>query len=110
MSVTQQRVVLVHQKRSLLCEFPFGITLAHNGNLTNAHLLRRQLFETARRHINTTSDSEILLNVLAYELDRFDHFPLEPDNIFAAVAAMHKTPRCLCLCCFDYRPWFTGFS
>lgn len=53
---------------------PFGITLAHNGNLTNAHLLRRQLFETARRHINTTSDSEILLNVLAYELDRFDHF------------------------------------
>ncbi|HCH50201.1 MAG TPA: amidophosphoribosyltransferase [Proteus sp.] len=69
---------------------PFGITLAHNGNLTNAHLLRRQLFETARRHINTTSDSEILLNVLAYELDRFDHFPLEPDNIFTAVAAMHK--------------------
>ncbi|HEJ9659864.1 TPA: amidophosphoribosyltransferase [Proteus mirabilis] len=72
---------------------PFGITLAHNGNLTNAHLLRRQLFETARRHINTTSDSEILLNVLAYELDRFDHFPLEPDNIFAAVAAMHKKLR-----------------
>lgn len=72
---------------------PFGITLAHNGNLTNAHLLRRQLFETARRHINTTSDSEILLNVLAYELDRFDHFPLEPDNISAAVAAMHKKLR-----------------
>ncbi len=72
---------------------PFGITLAHNGNLTNAHLLRRQLFETARRHINTTSDSEILLNILAYELDRFDHFPLEPDNIFAAVAAMHKKLR-----------------
>ncbi|MEQ4923085.1 amidophosphoribosyltransferase [Proteus hauseri] len=72
---------------------PFGITLAHNGNLTNAHLLRRQLFETARRHINTTSDSEILLNVLAYELDRFDNFPLEPDNIFAAVAAMHKKLR-----------------
>ncbi|EEG85971.1 putative amidophosphoribosyltransferase [Proteus penneri ATCC 35198] len=67
--------------------------MAHNGNLTNAHLLRRQLFETARRHINTTSDSEILLNVLAYELDRFDHFPLEPDNIFAAVAAMHKKLR-----------------
>ena len=72
---------------------PFGITLAHNGNLTNAHLLRRQLLKTARRHINTTSDSEILLNVLAYELDRFDHFPLEPDNIFTAVAAMHKKLR-----------------
>ena len=46
---------------------PFGITLAHNGNLTNAHTLKHQLFETARRHVNTTSDSEILLNVLAYE-------------------------------------------
>ncbi len=72
---------------------PFGITLAHNGNLTNAHELTRSLFETARRHVNTTSDSEILLNVLAYELDRFDHFPLEPDNVFSAVSAMHKKLR-----------------
>ncbi|GAA0328945.1 amidophosphoribosyltransferase [Morganella psychrotolerans] len=72
---------------------PFGITLAHNGNLTNAHTLKRQLFETARRHVNTTSDSEILLNVLAYELDRFDGHPLEPDNIFAAVGAMHSKIR-----------------
>ncbi|HBO24019.1 MULTISPECIES: amidophosphoribosyltransferase [unclassified Providencia] len=72
---------------------PFGITLAHNGNLTNAHELMRSLFETARRHVNTTSDSEILLNVLAYELDRFDHFPLEPDNVFSAVSAMHKKLR-----------------
>ncbi|MCG6396146.1 amidophosphoribosyltransferase, partial [Vibrio alginolyticus] len=51
------------------------------------------LFETARRHVNTTSDSEILLNVLAYELDRFDAHPLEPDNIFAAVSAMHTKIR-----------------
>ncbi|HHR6404271.1 TPA: amidophosphoribosyltransferase [Providencia alcalifaciens] len=72
---------------------PFGITLAHNGNLTNAHELTRSLFETARRHVNTTSDSEILLNVLAHELDKFDHFPLEPDNIFSAVASMHKKIR-----------------
>ena len=72
---------------------PFGITLAHNGNLTNAHTLKHQLFETARRHVNTTSDSEILLNVLAYELDRFDAHPLEPDNIFAAVSAMHSKIR-----------------
>lgn len=72
---------------------PFGITLAHNGNLTNAHTLKRQLFETARRHVNTTSDSEILLNVLAYELDRFDGHPLEPDNIFAAVSVMHSKIR-----------------
>ncbi|MEX5486565.1 hypothetical protein IC611_16650 [Proteus mirabilis] len=81
---------------------PFGITLAHNGNLTNAHLLRRQLFETARRHINTTSDSEILLNVLAYELDRFDHFPLEPDNILPLLRLCIKITWRLCLRCFDH--------
>ncbi|WP_434524316.1 amidophosphoribosyltransferase [Photorhabdus asymbiotica] len=69
---------------------PFGITLTHNGNLTNAHELKKKLFENARRHVNTTSDSEILLNVFANELDRFQHYPLEPDNIFTAIAAMHK--------------------
>ena len=72
---------------------PFGITLAHNGNLTNAHELRQNLFESGRRHVNTTSDSEILLNVLASELDRFPHYPLEADNIFTAVAAMHQQLR-----------------
>ncbi|MGV7960655.1 amidophosphoribosyltransferase [Photorhabdus tasmaniensis] len=72
---------------------PFGITLTHNGNLTNAHELKRMLFENARRHVNTTSDSEILLNVFANELDRFQYYPLEPDNIFAAIAAMHKQVR-----------------
>ncbi|MEX0444941.1 amidophosphoribosyltransferase [Xenorhabdus sp. SGI246] len=72
---------------------PFGITLAHNGNLTNAHELKKILFENARRHVNTTSDSEILLNVFADELTKFPHFPLEPDNIFAAVAAMHRRIR-----------------
>ncbi|MBC8946259.1 amidophosphoribosyltransferase [Xenorhabdus indica] len=72
---------------------PFGITLAHNGNLTNSHELKKILFENARRHVNTTSDSEILLNVFADELTKFPHFPLEPDNIFAAVAAMHRRIR-----------------
>ncbi len=47
---------------------PYGITLAHNGNLTNAEALRQSLFEKDRRHLNTTSDSEILLNVLAHQL------------------------------------------
>ncbi|MEZ2697015.1 amidophosphoribosyltransferase, partial [Hafnia alvei] len=72
---------------------PFGITLAHNGNLTNAHELKQKLFERARRHVNTTSDSEILLNIFAHELDRFDHYPLESDNVFAAVAATHQQIR-----------------
>jgi len=69
---------------------PFGITLAHNGNLTNAHKLRNKLFEGPRRHVNTISDSEILLNVLASELHSFTHYPLGADNIFSAVATMHK--------------------
>ncbi|MDM0018167.1 amidophosphoribosyltransferase [Variovorax saccharolyticus] len=49
---------------------PFGIVLVHNGNLTNAHALRAELFSTDHRHTNTESDSEVLLNVLAHELDR----------------------------------------
>jgi len=72
---------------------PYGITLAHNGNLTNAHELRKMLFEEKRRHINTTSDSEILLNIFASELDNFRHYPLEADNIFAAIAAMNRLIR-----------------
>ncbi|SFN56315.1 amidophosphoribosyltransferase [Xenorhabdus japonica] len=72
---------------------PFGITLAHNGNLTNAHELKKMLFENARRHVNTTSDSEILLNIFANELTQFPHFPLAPDDIFSAVSKMHKRIR-----------------
>ncbi|PHM70053.1 amidophosphoribosyltransferase [Xenorhabdus kozodoii] len=72
---------------------PFGITLAHNGNLTNAHELKKMLFENARRHVNTTSDSEILLNIFANELTQFPLFPLEPDDIFSAVSNMHKKIR-----------------
>ncbi len=72
---------------------PYGITLAHNGNLTNAHELRKKLFQEKRRHINTTSDSEILLNIFASELDNFRHYPLEADNIFAAIAATNRQIR-----------------
>jgi amidophosphoribosyltransferase len=49
---------------------PFGIVLVHNGNLTNAQALKAELFSTDHRHINTESDSEVLLNVLAHELER----------------------------------------
>ncbi|MDF7681461.1 amidophosphoribosyltransferase [Enterobacteriaceae bacterium ESL0689] len=72
---------------------PYGITLAHNGNLTNAHPLRKKLFEEKRRHINTTSDSEVLLNVFASELDNYHHYPLTADNIFAAIAATNRQVR-----------------
>src|SRR3990167_5655206 len=70
---------------------PFGLVLVHNGNLTNAHGLKRELFDIDRRHINTESDSEVLLNVLAHELERVGvKGPLTPDAVFNAVRAVHK--------------------
>ncbi|MGH6649374.1 amidophosphoribosyltransferase [Aquabacterium sp.] len=70
---------------------PFGLVLVHNGNLTNAHGLKRELFEIDRRHINTESDSEVLLNVLAHELERVGiKGPLTPEAVFTAVRAVHK--------------------
>ncbi|MDP2561746.1 amidophosphoribosyltransferase [Psychrobium sp. 1_MG-2023] len=65
---------------------PFGISLAHNGNLTNSKQLQDYLFNVARRHINTNSDSEILLNVLAHELSITPEMALQPQQIFDAVA------------------------
>ncbi|ODS91878.1 MAG: amidophosphoribosyltransferase [Comamonas sp. SCN 65-56] len=69
---------------------PFGIVLAHNGNLTNAHALRRELFENDHRHTNTGSDTEVLLNVLAHELARATRgAQLRSEEVFAAVRAVH---------------------
>ncbi|WNO61467.1 amidophosphoribosyltransferase [Rheinheimera sp. MMS21-TC3] len=72
---------------------PFGIALAHNGNLTNSHLLVDDIFRIAKRHINTTSDSEILLNVLAHELQNTGVMQLQPEHIFRAVANVHRKIR-----------------
>lgn len=72
---------------------PFGLSLAHNGNLTNAEELRDWLFSVARRHVNTTSDSEVLLNILAHELQLSENISLTPDDIFSAVANVHKHAR-----------------
>ncbi len=74
---------------------PFGIVLVHNGNLTNAQALKSELFVTDHRHINTESDSEVLLNVLAHELDRATRgrANLAPDDVFAAVSAVHQRVR-----------------
>ncbi len=80
-------------KPNLLRELPYGMVLAHNGNLTNAKELKEQQFKVARRHINTTSDSEVLLNVLAHELDLCDKMALRPEDIFSAVRKVHQQIR-----------------
>lgn len=73
---------------------PFGITLAHNGNLTNWEKLKDEMFRIDRRHINTNSDSEVLLNVLAHELQlATEGLSLDPDAVFRAVAGVHRRVR-----------------
>lgn len=71
---------------------PYGIALAHNGNLTNSAFLSDELFKSDLRHLNTDSDSEVLLNVFAHELHRLGKLAPTPEDIFAAVATLHK--RC----------------
>lgn len=72
---------------------PFGIVLAHNGNLTNSEELRQILFDTDLRHTNTYSDSEVLLNIFAHELQYLaKNRTLTPDNIFTAIKKVHE--RC----------------
>ena len=73
---------------------PFGIVLGHNGNLTNAEELKRQLFVDDLRHVNTNSDSEVLLNVLAHELQaKSKGLRLDVPTIFAAVSSVHQRCR-----------------
>ncbi|MCZ8294449.1 MAG: amidophosphoribosyltransferase [Hylemonella sp.] len=73
---------------------PFGIVLVHNGNLTNAQALKAELFNTDHRHLNTESDSEVLLNVLADEMDKATRGkPLRVSDVFTAVRQMHKRLR-----------------
>ncbi len=69
---------------------PYGITLAHNGNLTNVDKLKAELYESDLRHINTESDSEVLLNVFAHELHKCGSLNLTPDEIFTAISATHQ--------------------
>lgn len=72
---------------------PFGIVLGHNGNLTNAEKLKEDIFRQDLRHINTSSDSEVLLNVLAHEIEESSKSTvLNSDVVFDAVTSLHK--RC----------------
>jgi len=73
---------------------PFGIVLGHNGNLTNTTQLQKELFLDDLRHVNTNSDSEVLLNVLAHELQiECTQFRLDSKAIFAAVSGVHRRCR-----------------
>ncbi len=81
------------EAQPLYVNSPYGIALAHNGNLINTEALRREVFEDDRRHVNSESDSEVLLNVLAHELQIQDRRNLTPDHLFKAVAGVHA--RCV---------------
>ncbi len=72
---------------------PFGICLSHNGNLTNAEQLKHELFEEDRRHLNTDSDSEVLLNVFAHELMMCNTLRVTPNEVFKAVSEVHRRAR-----------------
>ncbi|EDN67837.1 amidophosphoribosyltransferase [Beggiatoa sp. PS] len=72
---------------------PYGITLAHNGNLTNAEALKKDLFRDELRHINTDSDSEVLLNVFAHELHKLNKLNINHKDIFEAVKGVHRRCR-----------------
>jgi amidophosphoribosyltransferase len=73
---------------------PFGIVLGHNGNLTNTAELKNELFRQDLRHVNTNSDSEVLLNVLAHELqDSATNYKLDPATIFTAVSGVYRRCR-----------------
>jgi amidophosphoribosyltransferase len=73
---------------------PFGIVMVHNGNLTNAQALKAEMFSVDHRHINTDSDSEVLLNVLAHELSQvYGGGNLTPEHVFKAVEGVYRRVR-----------------
>lgn len=72
---------------------PYGIGLSHNGNLINADELRDLIFREDLRHLNTNSDSEIILNVFAHALQRRGKVKVSEDDVFAAVAEVHERCR-----------------
>ena len=83
----------VEEAQPFYVNSPFGISLGHNGNLTNADEIRDHLIQVDKRHLNTTSDSEILLNVFAHEMQAICTSPLTPDDLFHSVRRVHSRLR-----------------
>ncbi len=81
------------ESQPLYVNSPYGIVLAHNGNLTNYKQLADELFRADLRHVNTSSDSEVLLNVFAHELHRLNKLQPTKDDVFEAVDALHRRCR-----------------
>ncbi len=72
---------------------PYGIVMGHNGNLTNAEALSKEIYEQDLRHLNTNSDSEVLLNVFAHELMQQKKLFIDPEDIFNAIRRVHKRAK-----------------
>jgi amidophosphoribosyltransferase len=81
------------EAQPLYVNSPYGIVLAHNGNLTNASELKDELFQTELRHLNTDSDTEALLNIFAHELQLNAKPDFNHEDIFTAVSALHRRCR-----------------
>lgn len=81
------------ESQPLYVNSPYGIALAHNGNLTNADELKEQLFQSDLRHLNTDSDTEALLNIFAHELQIIAKPDFDYEDIFTAVSAIHHRCR-----------------
>lgn len=81
------------EAQPLYVNSPYGIVLAHNGNLTNQEELAKELFKTDHRHLNTSSDSEVLLNIMAHELQIRHKEKLTKEDIFSAIDSLHKRCR-----------------
>ena len=88
---TQGKASSEEESQPFYVNAPYGIMLVHNGNLTNTRELREDLFGVDRRHMNTHSDTELLLNVLATELQQvMSGNQLDADQIFTAVERVHE--------------------
>jgi len=80
------------EAQPLYVNSPYGIALAHNGNLTNAEELKTEIFKQDLRHLNTDSDSEVLLNIFAHKLQESQKLRIDEQDVFAAVSDVHR--RC----------------